>query len=230
MDKQTTKRKYPDSIYDCLAAAQAEWEQPKRDTQGQVGSQRYKYATIEQIIELIRNHLTVPFGISYSQTITQEHLHENVFMMNVVTYFHYPHAADAMGRSIREEFHMPVTARRGEGVPTPQDTGSAVTYARRYSLLALLGLGQEDDDGAAASRSASGKREKAPSVPFVRRASVGKGWSVSVPSAIAKQHATVKAKSPTGEEKEVVLDEKIGRAQNGVEEWRFTLPGDTGAA
>ena len=230
MDKPTTRRKYPASIYDCLAAAQAAWEQPKRDTQGQVGSQRYKYATIEQILELIKNHLTIPFGISHSQRITQEHLHDNVFMMNVVTYLHYPHATDAMGGSIREEFHMPVTSRRGEGVPTPQDTGSAVTYARRYSLLALLGLGQEDDDGAAASKSTSSAPQKAPGGIFVRKASDGKGWSVSVPSAIAKQHATVKAKSPTGGEKEVVLDEKIGRAQNGVEEWRFTVPGDTGAA
>ena len=33
----------------------------------------------------------------------------------------------------------------------PQGVGSAITYLRRYSLAALSGIGQEDDDGNAAS-------------------------------------------------------------------------------
>jgi len=36
--------------------------------------------------------------------------------------------------------------------PDPQGVGSALTYARRYALLAVLGLGTEDDDGHAASQ------------------------------------------------------------------------------
>jgi len=44
---------------------------------------------------------------------------------------------------------------------TPQGVGSAITYARRYSLSSFLGLAAEDDDGNAAS---SGKKDdkKAP--------------------------------------------------------------------
>jgi len=34
--------------------------------------------------------------------------------------------------------------------PDPQGIGSAVTYARRYSLMALLGIAAEDDDGESA--------------------------------------------------------------------------------
>jgi hypothetical protein len=34
---------------------------------------------------------------------------------------------------------------------TAQETGSAITYARRYSLLSCLGLAAEDDDGASAA-------------------------------------------------------------------------------
>ncbi len=34
----------------------------------------------------------------------------------------------------------------------PQGVGSALTYLRRYSLAALCGIGQDDDDGIAASR------------------------------------------------------------------------------
>lgn len=34
----------------------------------------------------------------------------------------------------------------------PQMAGSAITYAKRYSILAMLGLGTEDDDGEGAVR------------------------------------------------------------------------------
>ena len=36
--------------------------------------------------------------------------------------------------------------------PTPQDAGSAITYARRYALAAIVGVVTEDDDGNAASQ------------------------------------------------------------------------------
>jgi hypothetical protein len=55
------------------------------------------------------------------------------------------------GEWIRGEMWMPVTQQ------TPQGYGSALTYARRYGLSALCGLGtDEDDDGADASRSKPG--------------------------------------------------------------------------
>lgn len=38
----------------------------------------------------------------------------------------------------------------------PQGVGSAVTYARRYSLAAIVGLSQEDDDGHAATKGKPG--------------------------------------------------------------------------
>ncbi len=41
----------------------------------------------------------------------------------------------------------------------PQGIGSASTYGRRYSLAAIVGVCQEDDDGEAASRPAQ-KRER----------------------------------------------------------------------
>jgi len=39
-----------------------------------------------------------------------------------------------------------------EKVVTPQSLGSALTYARRYSLAAMVGVAPEDDDGNAASQ------------------------------------------------------------------------------
>jgi hypothetical protein len=41
----------------------------------------------------------------------------------------------------------------------PQEIGSAITYARRYSLVAMAGLtSEEDDDGEAASKNTSARR------------------------------------------------------------------------
>lgn len=63
----------------------------------------------------------------------------------------------------------PPRRERGEGPPsnakwarTPQTYGSAITYARRYSLTALLGVAaDEDDDGNAASGNEMSPTERA---------------------------------------------------------------------
>lgn len=49
------------------------------------------------------------------------------------------------GQSLEEVFFMPVAQ-----VNNPQAVGSALTYARRYALMALVGIAPEDDDGNAA--------------------------------------------------------------------------------
>jgi len=51
--------------------------------------------------------------------------------------------------------------------PTPQQTGSAFSYARRYALMAVLGLASEDDD--AQSVSGSGGGNPAPKTRSARR-------------------------------------------------------------
>lgn len=54
--------------------------------------------------------------------------------------------------------------------PDPQGMGSALTYGRRYTALAMLGIAPEDDDGNAASR----QREDKPVQPardFAKEAS-----------------------------------------------------------
>lgn len=50
--------------------------------------------------------------------------------------------------------------------PNPQEQGSAITYARRYSLMSLLGLvGDEDDDGNSASKKVGPVATKTPEKP-----------------------------------------------------------------
>ena len=54
------------------------------------------------------------------------------------------------GEFLRSEFWLPVAQK------TPIGYASAITYARRYSLSAIVGLSSDDDDGSAASISANG--------------------------------------------------------------------------
>ena len=59
----------------------------------------------------------------------------------------------------------------------PQGQGSAITYARRYAVMSMLGLvAEEDDDGNAASRPAPGA---APKPPVRERAAASQPQSAS---------------------------------------------------
>jgi ERF superfamily len=46
--------------------------------------------------------------------------------------------------------------------PSPQAVGSAITYARRYALAALVGVAAEDDDGEEAQRTVAAANTQAP--------------------------------------------------------------------
>lgn len=50
------------------------------------------------------------------------------------------------GQYLEATFSMPV-----KDAKNPQAVGSALTYARRYALMAVVGIAPEDDDGNAAS-------------------------------------------------------------------------------
>lgn len=51
----------------------------------------------------------------------------------------------------------------------PQGYGSALTYARRYSLMAAAGIAPEDDDGNAASRKREVVQPAEPNVKFIEQ-------------------------------------------------------------
>ena len=54
----------------------------------------------------------------------------------------------ASGQWLSNTFTMPVSKADAQGV------GSAITYARRYALAAMVGVAPEDDDGNAATKAA----------------------------------------------------------------------------
>jgi hypothetical protein len=62
----------------------------------------------------------------------------------------------ASGQWVKDTLSIPLAKVDAQGY------GSAVTYARRYSLAAFMGVAPEDDDGNAASRPGSGGADNTP--------------------------------------------------------------------
>lgn len=136
-----------------LAKAQAEITAAEEDRTAKVQSARanytYGYATLASVWDACRGPLSKN-GLSIIQLPK--------------TVYERTGAADQDGNPI-EVATVTVTTRlmhesgqwmedildlRAEG-PTPQKIGSAITYARRYALSAMVGVAPDDDDGADAS-------------------------------------------------------------------------------
>lgn len=103
-----------------------------------------KYADLSSIWEAIREPLSSN-GLSVVQLPAPG---ENGTLKLVTRLLH------SSGEWIESEIAMPL------GKQDPQGYGSALTYARRYGLSALLGITQEDDDGEGAMQ--RGKQAETP--------------------------------------------------------------------
>lgn len=76
----------------------------------------------------------------------------------------------------------------------PQGMGSAITYARRYSLCAMLGMVTEDDDGEAASfgrKQGSASRQNSAKAPPTRRPSASSKQPAPVPQTLQESLPTI---------------------------------------
>jgi hypothetical protein len=99
-----------------------------------------KYATLDAIQHHIQPYLTKYGLVIVQKNITNEH---GLYVMTDVI-------DSSTGELISSVF--PIIVQKN----TPQEYGSAVSYAKRYSLSGLLNLiiADEDDDGNASSQSA----------------------------------------------------------------------------
>jgi hypothetical protein len=93
-----------------------------------------KYATLASVIDTIRAPLA-EHALSYTQTTE---MRDGGFVL-VTTLRH------ASGQWVQSEYPLPMGVR-------PQELGSALTYARRYSLSALVCIAADDDDDAEGAR------------------------------------------------------------------------------
>ena len=97
-----------------------------------------KYADLAAIFDAARKPLSAN-GLAIVQTIGDGVLHTRLLHTS--------------GQWIASEHPLPMSGR-------PQEIGSALTYARRYSLSALIGIAADEDDdatGAEKAHSANGK-------------------------------------------------------------------------
>lgn len=122
------------SIADLAAAlckAQAQMEGAKKDAANP--HFKSKYADLASVWDAIRAPLTSN-GLSVVQLLrsTQGGVEVETILMH------------ASGQQISDVFAVPASKNDAQGY------GSAATYARRYALMAMVGVAPEDDDGNAA--------------------------------------------------------------------------------
>lgn len=120
------------NIYEKLALVQEEVGTMQKDTKGY----NYKYFDINQLLEKLQ-----PILKKHNLAVFQPIIDNSVMtiIMDVSGY------QNAFGSEMKSSIKLP------EGVK-PQDMGSAITYYRRYSLVSLLAIQAEDDDGAKATK------------------------------------------------------------------------------
>lgn len=130
-----------------LAKAQSTFPAIPRDKEVTVqtrtgGSYKFKYAPLDSILSAVRGPLA-DNGLAIAQLLDGDDL---------VTMLMHKDGASLTGR-------WPLPQRDGG---TVQDLGSAITYLRRYSIQAVLGIAaEEDDDGNRASGNRVATRDEA---------------------------------------------------------------------
>jgi hypothetical protein len=127
----------PKDIDEVILILQADLPVLRKDKDGQVGNQKTKYADLAQANEQILTRLNA-LGTTWVCTPTVL-LPDYRFVLQ----YELKHVASGTLKS-------GTWPLKGD---TPMQQGSAVTYGRRYSLLAVTGVVAEDDDDDGASAS-----------------------------------------------------------------------------
>ena len=136
-----------------FAAAQAEMPDITKGRTANVptktgGSYSYTYADLNDVLTAIR-----PVLARHNLFISQDVIRRAQMIDTYTTLGHKSGQFITFG---------PMSFEAGG---TPQSAGSAVTYARRYSLLAAVGLATEDDDGQHAAQAPKAPRRAAQDAP-----------------------------------------------------------------
>ncbi|MBJ8031122.1 ERF family protein [Bacillus cereus group sp. N21] len=119
-----------------LVKFQAEVENPKNTASNPMF--KSKYAPLDVVINTVKPILT-KYGLSFMQSTGSEG--ESIIISTMLLH--------ESGEWIESEpLTLPAYQIKGGGVKdfTAQGAGSGITYGRRYSLTALLGISSEDDD------------------------------------------------------------------------------------
>lgn len=145
-----------------LVAAQAQLVNVHKD--GRNPQTNSSYADLTSILDMLRPVLAA-HGLAVVQAPYADPATDRVVLLSTLY-----HESGEWVRSV-----TPVNGRKqlsrdqGGGLEARDDMqtiGAAITYARRYALVAMLGIGQEDDDGnTAAGRTDAPQRRQSPQRP-----------------------------------------------------------------
>jgi hypothetical protein len=127
----TTSKK---TIYQALVSAQKNFESAAKTSNNP--HFRSKYAALDACVDAVKEALNEE-GIFLHQ---KTHLSDDGVIVETI-FVH--ESGDQLSGGL---LHVPASKQDAQGY------GSALTYARRYSLLAACGIAPEDDDGNAASK------------------------------------------------------------------------------
>lgn len=138
--------KKPANIYEALVAFQSEVENPRFDAQVDYGKTKFRYATLASVLNTVRP-LLAKNGLGVTQTLDGNSL--------VTTLYHIS------GENISSKvvFEQPNAW---------QAFGSALTYIKRYSLCALLGIAGEEDDDANLADNTGKQAQQTPKLPPIQ--------------------------------------------------------------
>lgn len=126
-----------DKLAEALAKAQGTMEAAKQDSLMVGEKYSFKYASLAAVHAAIRGPLSAN-GLAYTQVLDQW---EPGKLILITTLMH------VSGQFVRSIFPLPPAGGN------MQAFGSALTYAKRYSIAAMIGIASdEDDDGQAASK------------------------------------------------------------------------------
>jgi hypothetical protein len=108
-----------------------EVENVVKDANGQVGNQKYRYATLAAVLDML-DPIFKKHGLRAPQSVHGDELRTTLVHKSGETWDmgNYP-----LGNLVKQ-----------------QERGSAISYGRRYVLVSVFGIAQEDDDGEAASK------------------------------------------------------------------------------
>ena len=127
-----------DEFFKALAAFQEECEAPKKNSFNPAFKSRY--VNLEGVLDTIRPYL------ARHGFVIQQHPVQAEGGVGILTHMHHLPS----NQWVRSSFTLPLAKNDAQAV------GTGISYGRRYSLLAILGLAAEDDDG----NEVSGRGEK----------------------------------------------------------------------
>jgi len=143
--KSNIKKSTPSKVYN-LRSAMLEFQKlalsATKGGKANIPSQGGKrsYARLEDVIEAVAE--ANQFGLFFTQEIEVKNYQKDIMVVTTVRHIEDDNTYVSKLPILLDEISM----------RNPQKIGSAITYAKRYTLQAVYGLPSEDDDGNEASK------------------------------------------------------------------------------